>query len=122
MYARTALSALYMALLASNWTGAELRTRGGVTQITRVVRPVRKCASRQTRHRSAISGLRQHTEGYKPLDSTQYHKGCACVASALMCTVAARGLAKLHTLYEAGMAVWVLIGAFLLAGGFSMKK
>ena len=105
-----------MAFLAMNWTGAEHRTRGGITPAT----TVKKCAPLPPRHRSALSGL-QHTEGNKPLDSTQYHKGYVCVGSALMCTVATRGLAKLHTSCDAGTAVLVLIGAFVLAGWSCVK-
>ena len=78
-----------------------------------MTRGVRVCASRPTRHSSAS---RQPTEGYNYLDSTLSHKAWVCASSALLCTVATRGLAKLHTLRAAGDAVWVLLGAFLLAG------
>ena len=84
-----------------------IRARDAVTQ---------KRASRPARHSFVQLATRHPDKSCKAHVSTNYHKGWVCVATSLLCMVTVCGLAKLHTPGDAFAALWMLLGAFLLAG------
>ena len=106
-----------MALLLSQGTAAvsPKLERRKITPVARVTTTLRMCASQSTRTSFVHEGAQLDID-CKPHGSTLYHKGWVCVASILLSSVAVQGLAKLHTLCDAGAAVWALMGAFWLAG------
>ena len=107
-----------MALLTAQQTVPLPRTakRDGSRLITRGKNALQKRTSERANHSVRYQADQQSQNSCCTLESSLYHRGWVCGASLLLLTVTIRGMAKVHTMREAGNAVWALMGAFLLAG------
>ena len=98
---------------AANWNFSRLIARGNKTPRGRT--------SRGAKHSCHYQAGRESHKGCRGLKSSLYHRGWVCGASLLLLAVTIRGLSKVHTMRDAVAAVWALMGAFLLAGGWHDK-
>ncbi len=108
-----------MALLTAGQAASSL-TRAKQSDpklITRGNNARQKRTLRQLKHICRDQAGQQSQKGCCALKSSLSHKGWVCGASLLLLTVTIRGLAKIHSIHDAGTALWALMGAFLLAGG-----